>query len=53
MSLCLINQALCHEDEWGSVGIAPPFSISAIDGSGQLHAQAALHPGKDPPVPIG
>jgi hypothetical protein len=27
LSLCLINLALCHEDIWGSGGIAPPFFI--------------------------
>jgi hypothetical protein len=25
LSLCLINEALRHEDIWGSGGIAPPF----------------------------
>jgi hypothetical protein len=32
LSLCLINSALCHEDIWGSGGIAPPFLTSALDG---------------------
>jgi hypothetical protein len=26
------------EDIWGSGGIAPPFLISALDGSGSFHA---------------
>jgi hypothetical protein len=38
---------------WGCGGIEPRF-ISALYGlSGQLHAPAALHPEKEPPVPIG
>jgi hypothetical protein len=32
LTLCLINKALCHEDIWGSGGIAPPFLTSALDG---------------------
>jgi hypothetical protein len=31
-SLCLINEALCNEDIWGSGGIAPPFLTSVLDG---------------------
>jgi hypothetical protein len=57
LSLCLISQALCREDMWGSGGTAPPFLTSALDGgvevSGQLHAPAALPPGKELLVPIG
>jgi hypothetical protein len=30
--LCLINQALYHEDVWGSGTVAPPFLTSALDG---------------------
>jgi hypothetical protein len=30
--LCLIRQALCHEDTWGTGGIAPSFLTSALDG---------------------
>jgi hypothetical protein len=30
--LCLISSALCHEDIWGSEGIASPFLTSALDG---------------------
>jgi hypothetical protein len=38
---------------WGSGCIAPPFLTWALDGvTGQLHAPAALPPGKEPPVPI-
>jgi hypothetical protein len=32
LSLCLIDQALCHEDIWASGGITPPFLTSALDG---------------------
>jgi hypothetical protein len=32
LSLCLINEALCHEHVWGSGGIAKPFLTSALDG---------------------
>jgi hypothetical protein len=32
LSLCLIYWVLCHEDIWGSGGIAPPFLTSALDG---------------------
>jgi hypothetical protein len=54
VSLCLIKQALCHEDIWWSGGIAPPFFTLALDGeSSQLHTQAALPPGKDLLVPTG
>jgi hypothetical protein len=52
LSICFINQALCHEDIWDSGGIAPPFMTSALDRvSGQLHALAALPMGKEPVVP--
>jgi hypothetical protein len=30
-SLCLINQALCHEDIWGNGSITPPFLNSTLD----------------------
>jgi hypothetical protein len=42
LSLCLINQALCHEYIWGSRGIAPSFLTSALDGGGQIHGPSAL-----------
>jgi hypothetical protein len=32
LSPCLINLALCHEDIWGSGGIAPSFLTSTLDG---------------------
>jgi hypothetical protein len=51
-SLCLINYEPCHEDVWGNVDIPPSFSTSAIDGSGQLHAPAALLPEKSPQYPL-
>jgi hypothetical protein len=31
--LCLISQAVCHEDIWGSGGVASPFLTPALDGS--------------------
>jgi hypothetical protein len=38
---------------WRSGGIAPRTSLTSIlDGSGQLHAPAALPPGKEPLVPL-
>jgi hypothetical protein len=41
--LCLISQALCHEDTWGSGGIAPPFLTPTLDGGEcQLDVPAAL-----------
>jgi hypothetical protein len=33
LPLCLIKQAPCHEDIWGSRGIAPPFLTSTLDVS--------------------
>jgi hypothetical protein len=39
---------------WGVVVYLHAFLTLALDGvSGQLHAPAALHPGKEPLVPIG
>jgi hypothetical protein len=32
LSLCLINQTLCHKDLRGSGGIDPLFLTSALDG---------------------
>jgi hypothetical protein len=32
LSLCLIDQAVCHEDIWGSGGIVPPVLTKALDG---------------------
>jgi hypothetical protein len=28
----LLGEALCHEDKWGSGGLAPLFLTSALDG---------------------
>jgi hypothetical protein len=47
LSLCLIN--CCHEDISGSGCIAATFLTSALDGGDQLHALAALLPGKKSP----
>jgi hypothetical protein len=49
LSKSLINEAHCHEDVWGSEGIAPPFLMEL---TGQLHALDDL-PGERAPVPIG
>jgi hypothetical protein len=32
-SLRLIKEAPCHEDVWGSGGVAPPFLTLALDGN--------------------
>jgi hypothetical protein len=32
LSLRLVTRALCHDDIWGSGGIAPPFLTSTLDG---------------------
>jgi hypothetical protein len=31
LALCLIYLAPCHEDNWGSGGVGPPFLTSALD----------------------
>jgi hypothetical protein len=51
----VLNQTPCHGDVWGGERYRFTHSLtSALDGvSGQLHAPAALFPGKEPPVPIG
>jgi 3-phosphoglycerate kinase len=47
--LRLINYELCYKDIFGSGGMALPFLTSTlIEVSGQLHAQAALSPAKEP-----
>jgi hypothetical protein len=55
LSLCLTNQALHHEGEWGSACMDP--RILDLDTSwevnGQLHDPAVFLPEKEPPVPIG
>jgi hypothetical protein len=49
----VLNSALRHEDVWECGDIAPPFLTSALDKVfGQLHAPAALPPGKEPPVHV-
>jgi hypothetical protein len=39
LSLCLISYALCYEDIWGSGGIAPTCSTSALGGDWWLAAR--------------
>jgi hypothetical protein len=51
LSLGLIYQTPRRQDVSGSGCTAPKFLISALDGVGELHAIAALPPGKQPPVP--
>jgi hypothetical protein len=50
MTPCLINEAPRHEDIWGSVGIAPPFLISALDGGqwSDSHPGLLIPHGKNP-----
>jgi hypothetical protein len=49
------NCAPRHEVGWGSGGIAPRilWPQHYMEVSGQLHAPAALPPGKEPLMPIG
>jgi hypothetical protein len=55
LSLCLINLALCHEDMWGSGGIAPPFLISALHGGEWSYSRIDnfTHRKKSPRYPLG
>ena len=57
LSLCVINEALRHEDVFWSGDSAPPLLTAALDVgggvSGQLHPLAALTPGKEAPAPSG
>jgi hypothetical protein len=54
LSLCSISQALCHEDIWGSGGIAPPCLTSVLDGGEWSASRPCLFtPGEEPPVSIG
>jgi hypothetical protein len=46
-----VTPVLCTLKTWGNGGTAPPFLIPALDVS-ELHAAAALHSGKELPVPI-
>jgi hypothetical protein len=39
LHVVMFNYALCHEDMWGSGGIAPPFLTSELDG-GELSASS-------------
>jgi hypothetical protein len=39
-------------ETWGSVGIAPPFLILALDGGDQLHDPAAYTRGKSLRYPL-
>jgi hypothetical protein len=41
LSLFLSNEALCHENIWGSAGVALPF---LMEMSGHLHAPPTLSP---------
>jgi hypothetical protein len=51
LSLCLINEALCHEYIWKSGGIAPTFLTSVLDVGGWLTSgPAVLTQRKSPPV---
>jgi hypothetical protein len=53
-SLCLIILALCHEDVWGSGGIASPFLTSALyGGEWSSSLLRRFTPGKEPPVRSG
>jgi hypothetical protein len=49
LSLCLIIEAPCHEDVWGSGGVSSPFLTSILDGS----EWSASRSGYFIPVPIG
>jgi hypothetical protein len=51
LSLCLISQALCHEDIWGSGGIASPFLTSPLDG-GEWSASCLYPREKSPQYPF-
>jgi hypothetical protein len=52
--MCLIYQALCHEDIWGSGDIARPFLTLALDGDEWSASRTGRFiPGKDPPAPNG
>jgi hypothetical protein len=50
-SLCLISWVLCHEDIWGSGGMAPSFLNSPLERSTSRPCHFTL--GKEIPVPIG
>jgi hypothetical protein len=50
LSLCLAKHH-AMKTYWGSGGIAPRIDLGGE--CGQLHAPAALSPGKETPVPTG
>jgi hypothetical protein len=54
LSLCLVKHH-AMKVYWGSRGIAPRIlqPRNWMEVSGHLHAPAALHPRKEPLVPIG
>jgi hypothetical protein len=54
LSLCLINQALCHEEIWGSGGIAQPFLTMALEGVEWAASRPCRFPpqGKSPCYPL-
>jgi hypothetical protein len=49
VSLCLSEQAPCHEDVWGNGGIPQSFMVAALD-EGEWSASRL---GKEPPAPLG
>jgi hypothetical protein len=50
----MLNSVPRNVDVYGSVGIAPTFMTSTLDGrKWSAHTLAALIPGKEPVVPIG
>jgi hypothetical protein len=54
LSLCLTNQALCHEGLLGS-GCMDPLILDLgikAEVSGQLHARTLYSQGKPPPPPV-
>jgi hypothetical protein len=55
LSLCLINQAPCHEDVWRSGCLDPRFLDlgTSLEVSGQLNALATLPMGKELQIPNG
>jgi len=51
LSLCLTKHQ-ARKAYWGSGGIAPHIDLGTRWRCGQLHAPAALPPGKEPLLPI-
>jgi hypothetical protein len=52
LSLCWTYKALRHEGVWGCGCIVPHLLDLGISWSGQLHAPAALTPGRSPWYPL-